>query len=491
MRNLIPQPVFCAPGQGEFLVQPESVIVVTGDAGALDGVAQALAEMLHEVTGNRPPIHATATRHAAITLRLDPDAAAAARLGSEGYRLTITPDSVEITAAAAAGHFYALQTLRQLLPPPGCATNGAIALAAGEIVDYPRFAWRGAMLDVSRHFFGVPAVKRYLDLLALYKLNRLHLHLADDQGWRIEIKSWPRLTEIGGSSAVNGEGGGFYTQEEYGELVAYAAERFITIVPEIDLPGHTNAALAAYAELNCDGVARPLYTGIAVGFSSLCIDKEITYQFLDDVLGELAALTPGPYLHIGGDEAHSTPKADFIRFMDRVQPLVAKHGKQIVGWEELGQATLLPQTLVQQWNADPARVAPTLQAVAQGAKVIMSPANRVYIDMQYDEQTPLGLHWAGYVELLDAYDWDPGNYLAGVTEADVIGVEAPMWSETLRTIDEVEFMAFPRLPAIAEVGWSPQSARRWEELRSRLVAHAALWTAHGIQFYRSPQVDWS
>ena len=208
------------------------------------------------------------------------------------------------------------------------------------------------------------------------------------------------------------------------------------------------------------------------------------------MLGELAALTPGPYLHIGGDEAHSTPPVDFVRFMDRVQPLVAKHGKQIVGWEELGQATLLPGTLVQQWNSDPARIAPTLQAVAQGAKVIVSPANRTYLDMQYDEQTPLGLHWAGYVEVRDAYDWDPGSFLNGLTETDIAGVEAPLWAETLRTIDEVEWMAFPRLPGIAEIGWSPQTARRWEEYRTRLAAHTALWAAHDIQFYRSPQVDW-
>ena len=272
MRNLIPQPVFCAPGAGEFHLRPSLVIVTAGGDAALQSGAHVLAELLQQVTGEASPITATAAQGSAITLRLDADAAEAARLGSEGYRLTITTDGVQITAGAPAGHFYAVQTLRQLLAP-GAAAGQTASLPVGEIVDYPRFAWRGAMLDVARHFFGVVDVKRYLDLLALYKLNRLHLHLADDQGWRIEIKSWPRLTEIGGSSAVKGEGGGWYTQEEYTELVAYAAARFITLVPEIDLPGHTNAALASYAELNCDGVARPLYTGIDVGFSSLCIDK--------------------------------------------------------------------------------------------------------------------------------------------------------------------------------------------------------------------------
>jgi hexosaminidase len=346
------------------------------------------------------------------------------------------------------------------------------------------------MLDVARHFFSVADVKRYIDLLALYKLNRLHLHLADDQGWRLEIKSWPDLTRIGGSTAVNGEGGGFYTQAEYVDLVAYAAERFITIVPEIDLPGHTNSVLASYPELNCDGVARPLFTGIEVGFSSLCIDKELTYTFLDDVLRELAEITPGPYLHIGGDEAWSTPADAYVRFMTRTQPIVHKYGKRVVGWEELGQAPLLPGTLVQLWNSEPARMVHTLAAVAQGAKVIVSPASRSYLDMKYTPDTPLGLQWAGLVEVRDAYDWEPTAFLEGVGEEQVVGVEAPLWAETLRTFDEITFMAFPRLPGIAEIGWSPPAGRSWDEYRTRLASHAPLWAALGVNYYRSAQVDW-
>ena len=210
------------------------------------------------------------------------------------------------------------------------------------IDDRPRFRWRGAHLDVSRHFFSVAEVKRYIDLISQYKVNVLHLHLSDDQGWRIAIDSWPRLTSVGGSTEVGGGPGGYYTKRDYRELVRYAAARYITVVPEIDTPGHTNAALASYAELNCDGIAPPLYTGIDVGFSSLCVDKEITYEFLDDVIRELAALTPGPYLHMGGDEAHSTEDADYVRFIERVQPIVAAHGKRLMGWEEIAQAPLLP-----------------------------------------------------------------------------------------------------------------------------------------------------
>lgn len=492
MDYLIPKPVTVTPGPGVFCLRPALAIVVIPDTPALRAVAEPLAGVLRSASGYVVPIAGVSTgRPGEITLQLSADLPGAAATGEEGYHLEIAPDSILVTASAPAGLFYAVQTLRQLLPPFAPAPDGdELSLPVGVIEDRPRFEWRGAMLDVARHFFGPEDIKRYIDLLALYKFNRLHLHLADDQGWRIEIKAWPRLTEIGGSSAVNGEGSGWYTQAQYQEIAAYAAERFITLVPEIDLPGHTNAALASYAELNCDGVARPLYTGVEVGFSSLCIDKEITYQFLDDVLGELAALTPGPYLHIGGDEAHSTPPDAYARFMERVQPLVTRHGKQVVGWEELGQVHMAPGALVQQWNADPSRTAPTLQAVAQGARVIMSPASRAYLDMKYRADTPLGLQWAALIEVRDAYDWEPDGYVPGVGEADIAGVEAPIWAETLRTLDEVLYMAFPRLPGIAEIGWSPKTGRHWEEYRVRLAAHAAGWTALGIPYYRSQQVNW-
>lgn len=494
MDHLIPKPVSVTQGDGVFRLQPALAIFLAPDMPAVRAVAGLLADSLRTVSGYAIPIAGVTTnRPGEIKLQLDAGLATTAAIGEEGYRLSITPDAVHVTAAAPAGLFYAVQTLRQLLPPFTAATttsDGTLVLPTGEIEDFPRFAWRGAMLDVARHFFDVADIKRYIDLLALYKINRLHLHLANDQGWRIEIQSWPQLTEVGGSTSVNGEGGGWYTQTQYQEIVAYAASRYITIVPEIDLPGHTNAALASYAELNCDGVARPLYTGIEVGFSSLCIDKEITYQFLDDVLRELAALTPGPYLHIGGDEAHATPPDAYARFMRRIQPLVAKHGKQVVAWEELGQVEVLPGTLVQQWNTDPARVAPTLQAVAQGAQVIMSPASRAYLDMKYTADTPLGLQWAGLIEVRDAYDWEPASFVAGVGEQNIIGVEAAIWAETLRTLHDVLHMAFPRLPGIAEIGWSPKDGRGWEEYRRRLAAHAPSWVAQGIPFYRSPQVDW-
>ena len=395
-------------------------------------------------------------------------------------------------ATSGDGLFNGIQTLRQILPAAAESASvrpGPWTVSGGDIIDRPRFAQRGAMLDVARHFFDVDTVKRYIDQIALYKINQLHLHLTDDQGWRLQITSWPRLAEHGGSTQVGGGPGGYYTQQDYKEITAYAASRHITVVPEIDIPGHTNAALASYAELNCNGVAPPLYTGTDVGFSSLCVNKDITYRFVADVIRELAALTPGPYLHIGGDEAHSTSEGDYKKFMAAVTPLAEKYGKTAIGWHEYVKAAPKPPSVAQYWgakNADPLMT----EAAARGNKILQSAANRSYLDMKYDKNTPLGTSWAGYIEVRDAYDWNPGEHLQGVPAEAVSGVEAPLWSETLRSSRDVEYMAFPRLPAIAELGWSPASTHDWESFRQRLAAQSPRWTELGINFYRSPQIPW-
>jgi hexosaminidase len=359
-------------------------------------------------------------------------------------------------------------------------------LSALIVRDAPRFPWRGAMLDVARHFLSVEEVKRYVDLMALHKLNRLHMHLADDQGWRIEIKSWPNLTALGGGSEVGGGAGGFYTQEQYAAIVQYAADRFITIVPEIDMPGHTNSALASYAELNCDGVVRTVFTGTEVGFSSLCVDKDITYTFIDDVVREIAAMTPGPYFHMGGDEVKTLTPEQYLGFVDRVQSIVQSHGKQMVGWDEIAPSNLLASSIIQHWRP---KTTPA-EAMSKGVKVIMSIASKAYLDMKYDASTPIGLTWAGIVTVQNSYEWDPGTAAEGVPLDAVLGVEGPLWSETLANIRDVEYLAFPRLAAVAEAGWSPQSARTWEEFRVRLGLQNARWTALGLNFYRSPEVPW-
>ncbi len=402
-------------------------------------------------------------------------------LGPEGYRLEVRDGRARVEAEADAGRFYAEQTLR------GLSAGGTPRDVV--IADRPRFAWRGAMLDVARHFFGVEDVCRVIDHLSAYKLNVLHLHLSDDQGWRLAIDAWPRLAEHGGSTAVGGGEGGFYTQDDYRAIVSYASERFVTVVPEIDTPGHVQAALASYPELG--GGPAELYSGTDVGFSSLDVRSDRTYRFLDEVFGELAALTPGPFLHIGGDEARSTSQADYLTFMARVQPLVAAHGKRLAGWEEIASAPLIDGGVVQLWNTRNPRGHDLARAAAeQGAQLVMSPADRVYLDMKYDADTPLGIDWAGHVDVHDSYDWDPATLVDGVGEDAIVGVEAPLWTETVTTLREVETMLFPRLCAVAEVAWSPAGARDWDDFRARLAAEGPRWDAAGVGYHRSRQVPW-
>jgi hexosaminidase len=487
--NVIPKPASLQQRGGSFHLTPDTRIVAGRRAA---GVADDLAQVLRGSTGYDLPLRRRAGRHPAISLELSRHRA----LGREGYRLKVSRRGVRLRAGTAAGLFHGVQTLRQLLPPKVESTSvqsGPWRIPGVRIADKPRFPWRGAHLDVSRHFFSVADVERYIDLISQYKINRLHLHLSDDQGWRIAIDSWPRLATYGGSTEVGGGPGGYYTKADYRAIVRYAADHYITLVPEIDTPGHTNAALASYAELNCDGQAPPLYTGTEVGFSSLCVNKDITYKFLDDVVRELAALTPGRYIHMGGDEAHSTTEQDYLTYMSRMQPIVAAHGKKLMGWEEIAQAPLARGSIAQHWNPAEGSDEGTenaRKAVAQGVKLVMSPANHAYLDMQYTPDTPLGLHWAGYVEVRDSYEWDPAALVDGVGENDVKGVESALWSETLEDIDDIEFMLFPRLPGIAEIGWSKRTGRNWNEYRRRLAAQGPRWDIEGVDFYRSPQVPW-
>ena len=360
------------------------------------------------------------------------------------------------------------------------APAGIVTRTPGVVIrDQPRFAYRGVMLDVARHFFDVAEVERLIDLAAMEKINYLHLHLTDDQGWRIAIDGWPRLTDYGAGTEVGGGPGGYYTQDDYRELVAYAAARFITVVPEVDLPGHTNAALASYPELTCDGVAPQRYTGIEVGFSALCPDRDATYRFLDDVFGQLAALTPGPYLHLGGDEARTMSDEDYATVVTRAQAIVASHDKVAIGWHDVVGANLDPATVLQYWGRSGER----LDAAGHG--VIMSPADRAYLDQKYDSGTRIGLTWAGPTSIEEAYDWDPG---AGGSA--VLGVEAPLWTETVTTVDDIEYLAFPRLAAIAELGWSPTSTHDWTGFRQRLGAQAPRWAALDVDFARVGGVPW-
>ncbi|HEV8512010.1 MAG TPA: beta-N-acetylhexosaminidase [Cyclobacteriaceae bacterium] len=505
IESIIPKPQEATSTGEDFLLKETTgIFVESGSKDELE-IANYLANKLRSATGFKIPISSTSKPEAGSIVIAK---AQGEEISGEGYELTVSEDMVRLSSATSAGVFRGVQTIRQLLPASiessSLQSNVEWTIPTGTIKDYPNYKWRGMMLDVSRHFFTVDDIKRLLDQMAYYKLNVFHWHLSDDQGWRIEIKSWPKLTTFGGSTQVGGGKGGFYTQEQYKDVVKYAQERYITVVPEIDMPGHTNAALASYPELNCSEqtiklspgnevkkTVPGLYTGIEVGFSTICATKESTYKFVDDVVRELAEMTPGPYIHIGGDESHATKKEDYIPFVKRVQEIVIKHGKKVVGWDEVAISTLVPETMAQVW----ARAENGKLAIAQGGKLIMSPARKAYLDMSYDSTTKLGLHWAAYIEVDSAYAWDPSTLEKGISRENIYGVESALWTETIQTRSDIDYMVFPRLPGYAEIGWSATpdgkpGSRNWDEYKVRLASHGPRMKAMGINFYQSKLVPW-
>ena len=487
--DVVPKPRRVTPEDDEYRITEHTEIAV--DDRDARPIATFLADVLRPSTGYDLPIVAMDDPDDGIVLRLS---GAPESVGAEGYELTANEGGVTIRAAAPAGLFAGVQTLRQLLPPAvesDAPAEVTWTVPGGQLLDYPRFPYRGCHFDVARHFFDVDEVKRFVDHLSLYKLNHLHLHLTDDQGWRIEIESWPKLTEVGARTQIGGGEGGYFTQAEYEEIVSYAADRFVTVVPEIDVPGHTHAAYVSYDELNPDDEPAEPFTEMGVGFSTLPIDEEVTYEFLDDVFREVAAITPGPFLHVGGDEAHELSDEEYERFVDRAVPLVETHGKRPMGWYQILAGDVPSSTVGQFWSTSPDSGDIDVEAAAEeGIEFVLSPVNHTYLDLKYDEDTVLGNDWAGPVSIDDAYDWDPGTYADGIGESSVLGVEAAVWTETMETFADVEFMVFPRLPAIAERGWTPTAECDLADFKRRLAGHAPRWDRLGVDFYRSPAVDW-
>ena len=471
--RVIPLPAsLTLAGGAPFQVTKETRVTLADANPEEAAIGETLAGVLRRATDFPAPVSTASngSGSGSVELRLASDPS----LGQDGYRLTVTSDSVRLVAGTPAGLFHGVQTIRQLLPADIESDIGierTWPIPAVTIVDKPRFAWRGSMLDPARHFLTVKEVEQYIDLLALYKLNVLHLHLTDDQGWRIQINSRPNLTAVGSLSQVGGGRGGFYTQQDYQEIVRYAQARYITIVPEIEMPGHSSAATKSYPEVSCS--------------STFCVDKEETYALLDDVVREVSALTPGPWFHIGGDEVVGLTPEQYAHFIERVEPIVNKYGKVMIGWEEIAKAHLKPSTIVQQWKSDSATA-----ALKYGSKLIFSPSDKAYLDMKYTATTELGLTWAAMIEVNTAYNWDPATYMPGVTEQNIVGIEPPIWGETVRNIAAVEYLAMPRLVALAEVAWTPQPLREWQGFRSRLAAHAPRWNYLGVNYYRSPLVPW-
>ena len=486
--NMIPKPLKIVPTNTAFGLDQYTAIYTSQTESGFNEVAEFLSDKIKGKTGLNLPVNKSDAGTVNQIIYINKTDSTELK-GSEAYQLYITNDSVILNAKSAEGAFRGIQTLRQIIPE---VSNDTLAeqpiwpIPSGKISDHPNFEYRGSMLDVARHFFSVADVKKYIDLLAYYKINVLHLHLSDDQGWRIEIKSWPKLTEIGGSTEVGGESGGFFTQEDYKEIVAYAAKHYMTIVPEIDMPGHTNAASVSYPILNGNGKTPKLYEGTNVGFSTFDTRKDTVYAFIDDVVREISEITPGPYFHIGGDESHVTKKNDYIYFVERVEKIVQKYGKRMIGWDEVAQGNLDASSVAHFWNSEEN----ANNAISKGMQVILSPAKKTYLDMQYDTLSKLGLHWAAYIPVDTAYVWTPEKYAKGVPKERILGVEAPLWSETISNIDELEYLAFPRMIGYSELSWSTEENRNWDNFKVRLANQAPYMDRMNVKYYRSPRIDW-
>lgn len=508
---IIPQPVSVERMDGHIELTGETVLA------AHEGVqreAEYLRSLLGRATGSSFPAGTTDTY--AVALRLD---SALERLGAEGYRLTVGPEGILLAAPAPAGVFYGCQTLRQLLPPelesPEVVSGTAWTIPCVVIEDAPRFGWRGCMLDSARHFQDKAFVKRFIDLLAYYKMNRLHWHLADDQGWRIEIKSRPRLTEIGAwrpnaNARMNylpkepgDRYGGFHTQDDLREIVDYAAARGVTIVPEIEMPGHCLAALMSYPELSCTGA--PSILGDQWIYPDVfCPGNDETFAFLEDVLAEVIAIFPSPWIHIGGDECPKTrwkacPKCQARMkteglnteeelqsyFVRRAGAILEKHGRRLIGWDEILEGGLAPNAAVQSWRS----MEGGLTAASQGHDAVMSPTSHCYLDYTY-EKTPVS----------KTYSFEPiPPGLDPANAHQILGVECCMWlgNVSRRHLEEtgeilppsgIFHQVFPRMIALSEVGWSPRDAQNWDNFAARLNNHGRRLDAMGVNYYRDPAV---
>lgn len=495
--GLIPMPLTIEEGAHGFPIYQDTYIKTSDSTELLLQMAQFTAEKIFQHSGLSLAINPLNPSGTAIELELtsteeieggisgsnlDPNTA------GEAYGIWVGKSVLKIASAQPSGLFRGIQTLRQLIPNLATTIDNKPVweIPGGSIEDAPNYAFRGAMLDVARHFFTVQEVKRYIDLLAYYKINILHLHLTDDQGWRIEIKKWPKLTEVGGEKEVGGGPGGFYTQAQYKDLVAYASKHYMTIIPEVDMPGHTNAASVAYPFLNGNGKTPELYTGTEVGFSTWDANNEKVYDFVTDVVNEISAMSPGPYFHLGGDESHVTKKPDYITFVNRVSEIVKQAGKTPIGWDEIVTADTDSSAIAQFWASEKNAGI----AVQKGMKVILSPAKKAYLDMQYKEESPYGLHWAGYVPVDTAYIWTPETYAKGVPKELILGIEAPLWSETISNNDEIEYLAFPRLPGYAELAWSSPEKRDWNEYKGRLALQSLFFDRNKVNYYPSEKIDW-
>jgi hexosaminidase len=502
---LIPQPQHIEMRDGRFILNAETEIVTTESA-----IADLLLGYLYPATGFdlsiRPDSDAETN---VIVLELSDDA----NNNAEGYQLEVTPDAITITAPQAVGSFYGIQTLRQLLPAQIMGAEQAIiewVIPALVISDEPQFTWRGLHLDVGRHMYPVEFIKKFIDMMVLYKYNTFHWHLTEDQGWRIEIKKHPKLTEIGGYRAETpipenreqGDGqpyGGFYTQDEIREVVAYATERYITVVPEIEMPGHVVAVLAAYPELGCVGEGYEVRTKWGIAKDVFCAGKEAPFELMEDVLTEVLDLFPSEFIHIGGDECpkdrwevcpdcQARIKAEGLEdehalqswFIRRIETWLNDRERRLVGWDEILEGGLAPNATVMSWRGSQGGI----DAANAGHDVIMSPNTYCYLDYYQGEDLdnePAAI--GGYLPLKHVYQFEVIPTDIDPQKAHhILGGQGNVWTEYMLTSDQVEYMAYPRSLAIAEVVWTYPEDRDYEQFAARLKNHLPHMDAMNINY---------
>lgn len=504
--SIIPKPLELEQKQGAYMLSGKAMIYVDNNNTELKALGELLAQGLFERTGIRPLLSSSRTDNAAgITLQLASDT-----LGDEGYRLSVGKEGITARAEKANGLFYAIQSIYQLLPV-GQTTGREIAIPAVEITDSPRFGWRGLMLDVGRYFYSVDYIKKYIDYLAMHKMNVFHWHLTEDHGWRIEIKKYPRLTDVSawrpstnfqrGPYINRNPHGGFYTHEDVKEVVAYAQSRYVTVVPEIELPGHVLSALVAYPELSCTGGPFEIPEQWGIQKDIYCAGKEEVFEFLEGVLGEVAELFPSEIIHIGGDEApkdrwkecphcQQRIKDEGLKdehelqsyFITRIEKFLNSKGKRIIGWDEILEGGLAPNAAVMSWRGTKGGI----EAARMHHPVVMTPTTHMYLDYfqgePYLEPSTIG----GHLPLRKVYSFEPiPDELVGKERDFILGVQGNIWSEYTHSPDEADYMTYPRGAAVAEIGWSSLENKNWDDFIRRLEAQYLRYEQKGINFAKS------
>lgn len=485
--SIIPQPAHLVIHEGSFNITSGTNLIYDSSNEELVRIAGFLTKDLKEYYNIE--LSSNSGDKKAIRLKLSPST----DLGKEGYSMKVNSDGILILASGSTGIFYGVQTLRQMLPTQPTAE---ISVPCVEIKDQPRFKWRGLMLDVGRHFYPVFYIKKLLDNMAMFKLNTFHWHLTEDQGWRIEIKKYPRLTEISSwrnetvvghnTQEYDGIGyGGFYTQEQIKEIVKYAADRYITIVPEIEMPGHSTAALAAYPDLGCTGGPYQVQTRWGVSKDVYCAGQEQTFKFLEDVLDEICDIFPSKYIHIGGDEC---PKDSWMKCQNcqkrikdeglknehelqsylirRIEKYLISRNKKLIGWDEILEGGLAPEATVMSWRG----IKGGIEAAKQKHDVVMTPTDYCYFDYYQSkdkDKEPLAI--GGYLPLEKLYSYEPVPKELDEQESKyILGTQGNIWTEYIANTKKLEYMVFPRMCALSEVAWSPKRSKNFSDFQKRM-----------------------